>query len=295
MANELKPCLASFIKWTRQHHANWNLSPVHINGQFSKFMDPDTDTAWLGFEAAWNTRHAAPVEGLDTVETQMRCLLQTGNHQWRNPRLPSELSFIRANGKDEAGIPYELRELVTRSQAEAINASKDARIEFLERVTADQETQIVKQSTLEADNAALTARVKELEEERVQQSGEWVRFCEAIGIEIDTHEAVADAINTARSNDNYDRQALETQLAAAEKIAFEHGYVLACCNIVNLHDEPTIAHDALSELGVTRQAVKAMNLSEFDMKALRKIERGSAGSPYAKANRKVRAALVDRP
>ena len=99
----------------------------------------------------------------------------------------------------------------------------------------------------------------------------------------------------SRGEHGHNHETLKTQLAAAEKIAFEHGYVLACCNIVNLHDEPTIAHDALSELGVTRQAVKAMNLSEFDMKALRKIERGSAGSPYAKANRKDRAALEAKP
>lgn len=75
------------------------------------------------------TRPAAPVNGLETVETQMRCLLQTGNHQWRNPRLPNELSFIKANGKDETGIPYEIRELVTRSQTEAIIAAKDKQIE----------------------------------------------------------------------------------------------------------------------------------------------------------------------
>lgn len=89
--------------------------------------------------------------------------------------------------------------------------------------------------------------------------------------------------------------ALEARLAAAEKTAFEHGYVLACCNIVNLHDEPTIAHDTLSELGITRSEIKAMNLSEYDLKALRKIERDRSRSPYAKANRKARAALGGKP
>lgn len=121
-----------------------------------------------------------------------------------------------------------------------------------------------------ADNAALTARVKELEQDVAKREEHRGKLMKGY-------------------------RGLETQLAMAEKIAFEHGYVLACCNIVNLHDEPTIAHDTLSELGVTRQAVKAMNLSEFDMKALRKIERGAVGSPYAKANRKVRAALEVKP
>lgn len=74
MANELKPCLSAFIKWTKQHHANWNLSPVHVNGQFSRFMDPDTDTAWMGFEAAWNTRPApaATDTGLETFSLEMQ-------------------------------------------------------------------------------------------------------------------------------------------------------------------------------------------------------------------------------
>ncbi|MBM6396160.1 hypothetical protein JQC79_10405 [Ochrobactrum anthropi] len=90
-------------------------------------------------------------------------------------------------------------------------------------------------------------------------------------------------------------EVIEAKCADAEKSAFEHGYVMACCNIVNLHDEPTIAHDTLSELGVTLAAVKAMDLSEYDLKALRKIERDRSRSPYAKASRKARAVLGGKP
>jgi hypothetical protein len=130
-----------------------------------------------------NTRPAAPVSELETVETQMRCLLQTGNHQWRNPRLPSELSFIKTNGKDETGIPYELRELVTRSQAEYIIAAKVEQERLRFEGDLDKWMKIIGAGitgyqpeayalmdlacqelvNLRADNAALTARVKELE------------------------------------------------------------------------------------------------------------------------------------
>ncbi|MEL4069569.1 hypothetical protein WKW50_05415 [Ochrobactrum sp. GPK 3] len=83
MASELKPCLSAFIKWTKQHHAHWNLSPVYINGQFSKFMDPDTDTAWMGFEAAWNTRPAPA-----SVEDE---LYRAGMARKRNPDIAGDM------------------------------------------------------------------------------------------------------------------------------------------------------------------------------------------------------------
>lgn len=50
---------------------------------------------------------------------QVRCLLPTGNHQWRNPMLPSELAEIRTTGKDATGIPYEVRALYAAPQPEA--------------------------------------------------------------------------------------------------------------------------------------------------------------------------------
>ncbi|KXO77803.1 hypothetical protein [Brucella anthropi] len=121
--------------------------------------------------------------------------------------------------------------------------------------------------------AAKDVRVKELEQINAD-------LCRSHGV-----------LNVAGAKLEKKIETLEAKLTAAEKTDFEHGYVLACCNIVNLHDEPTIAHDTLSELGVTRAAIKAMNLSEFDLKALRKIEGGCPGSPYAKTKRKARAVL----
>lgn len=69
------------------------------------------------------------------------------------------------------------------------------------------------------------------------------------------------------------------------KAAFNHGYVIACCNVANLHDEPGIAHDALRELGVTKAEVKRMGLCDYDAKALREIEcaRGPNSAFYAAA------------
>lgn len=69
---------------------------------------------------------------------------------------------------------------------------------------------------------------------------------------------------------------------------FNRGYIIACCNMINLHDDPVIAWDTLSQLGITRKEVKELGLSDYDLKALRKIERdGFSESPYADG-RKVR-------
>ncbi len=69
------------------------------------------------------------------------------------------------------------------------------------------------------------------------------------------------------------------------KAAFNHGYVIACCNVTNLHDEPGIAHDTLRELGISKAEVKRMGLCDYDAKALREIERarGPNSSLYAAA------------
>lgn len=52
---------------------------------------------------------------------------------------------------------------------------------------------------------------------------------------------------------------------------FNVGYVIACANLVNLHGETTLATDVLCELGITWSDVLAMDLSEYDMGALRQI------------------------
>jgi len=43
----------AFEEWTRMHRANWPLGIVTLGGKFLYYMDPDTDTAWIGFLAGW--------------------------------------------------------------------------------------------------------------------------------------------------------------------------------------------------------------------------------------------------
>jgi len=107
------------------------------------YLSPKEKKALAKFDATRPTP-VAPVSPdatgkcgeLETVETQMRCLLTTGNHQWRNPVSPSELSAVKENGKDAIGIPYELRDLVTRSQAVELLAAKDKLIAQLRAADA---------------------------------------------------------------------------------------------------------------------------------------------------------------
>lgn len=62
------------------------------------------------------------------------------------------------------------------------------------------------------------------------------------------------------------------------KAAFSHGYVLACCNLVNLHDRPEIAFDILRELGVSKADIEAMDLCDYDLGALKEIEQARGNS-----------------
>ncbi|WP_313030389.1 hypothetical protein [Brucella sp.] len=199
-----------------------------------------------------NTRPAAPVEGLKTTLYQVFL-----NGCWIDCPKPAYEAYLKDN--------EHVRRLCLQLQAEAIIAAEraDTRI-WMEKAAIEAE----RVSKLETDNAALTARVKGLEEDR------------------DSWRRVSERLERDSSRQSAEKETLETKLAAAEereKKAFKAGYVLACCNVVHQHDEPTIAHDALGEIGVTKAEIKAMKLSEFDMKALRLIERDRASSPYAKA------------
>jgi len=41
-----------FEQWTKKHPAEWSLKSLHVNGVFHHYIDPETDSAWLGFQAA---------------------------------------------------------------------------------------------------------------------------------------------------------------------------------------------------------------------------------------------------
>lgn len=71
----------------------------------------------------------------------------------------------------------------------------------------------------------------------------------------------------------------------AENAAFKAGYLLACCNLQNLHDQPGIACDVLAEAGITEADVAAMDLSDYDATALAEIRaaRGPDRDPIEKS------------
>jgi hypothetical protein len=72
-----------------------------------------------------------------------------------------------------------------------------------------------------------------------------------------------------------------TALEKAEKDGFNSGYMLACCNLTNMHDQPGLASDVLAEAGMTEADVAAMGLSEYDRRALAEIRKGRATNPLA--------------
>lgn len=74
---------------------------------------------------------------------------------------------------------------------------------------------------------------------------------------------------------------------------FNVGYVLACANIVNLHNDPVIAANVLGELGVSWTDIKRMGLSDYDMAALRKIKREVGISPFIDGRKKLRKEARD--
>lgn len=75
----------------------------------------------------------------------------------------------------------------------------------------------------------------------------------------------------------------------AEALAFKAGYLIACCNIAHLHDEPGIACDVLAEAGITQADVKAMELCDYDARALKEIrkQRPERGDPISRRRKSV--------
>lgn len=71
----------------------------------------------------------------------------------------------------------------------------------------------------------------------------------------------------------------------AETAAFKAGYLLACCNLHNLHNEPGLACDVLAEAGITEADVAAMDLCDYDATALAEIRaaRGPHCGPIEKS------------
>jgi hypothetical protein len=79
--------------------------------------------------------------------------------------------------------------------------------------------------------------------------------------------------------------ALNTLAARVKKLEDENarqftaGYVLACCNMQHMHGAEDIAADVLGELRLTTTDLGALDLSEYDAKALSIIRRARNDDP----------------
>ncbi len=68
---------------------------------------------------------------------------------------------------------------------------------------------------------------------------------------------------------------LQPQAPADRLTDFEIGYVMALCNLTNLHDEPSMASDALLELGKSKaQILQGNDWTDDDLKALGEMFEG---------------------
>lgn len=71
------------------------------------------------------------------------------------------------------------------------------------------------------------------------------------------------------------------EMTEAEEAAWKNGYLIACCNLANMHGTPCIASDVLAEAGISPAEVKAMDLSDYDKRALREIRRARREDPLS--------------
>lgn len=53
---------------------------------------------------------------------------------------------------------------------------------------------------------------------------------------------------------------------------FDHGYVIAVSNLINLHGDTVIAEDVMAQAGIKWADVEASDLTEYDMDALKQIK-----------------------
>lgn len=170
-------------------------------------------------------------DGLETVAKQHRLILGGYQGSWQPYAAP-----IFADDK------YETRELVTRSQAEAIITAKDEKIKFLLEkqmwgfyedeypiytdaknahpelgsvVTVDELNGLVRTiKEIKAENATLTAQIKELLDTSKQMIGNWRNRAETAEAKLETYHEEYE-----NRKEGYEKtiDSLEEKLAAAEK------------------------------------------------------------------------------
>ncbi|MFT8369284.1 MAG: hypothetical protein ABF646_11095 [Acetobacter papayae] len=77
---------------------------------------------------------------------------------------------------------------------------------------------------------------------------------------------------------------LRNDLTSSKRQNFNAGYLIACCNIANMHNEESIASDVLAEASITESDVKALDLSEYDANALAEIRKARSEDPILKGS-----------
>ncbi|MFT8886530.1 MAG: hypothetical protein ABF946_10050 [Acetobacter papayae] len=75
---------------------------------------------------------------------------------------------------------------------------------------------------------------------------------------------------------------LREALASSKRASFNAGYLIACCNVYNMHNEEGIASDILAQAGITEAEIEAVDLSEYDAAALTEIRKASGEDPILK-------------
>lgn len=59
----------------------------------------------------------------------------------------------------------------------------------------------------------------------------------------------------------------------AEKNAWNFGYAIACANLINLYDQPSMAAEVMAQTNITLAEIEAMGLTDYDLEPLRTIFR----------------------
>jgi len=92
-----------------------------------------------------------------------------------------------------------------------------------------------------------------------------------------------DAKDTRIANLEAENKRLNEALEKAKETEWKRGYLIACCNIQNLHCETTIAEDVLHEAHISQSDVDTMDLAGYDEEALATIREFARKDPIDSA------------
>ena len=129
----------------------------------------------------------------------------------------------------------------------------------------------------------------------VVENGDWVRATDydalaakLTEVEEDRDDALIALASARKQLERYIGEA-EAALPAVYQLGradgasdFNRGYLIACCNLANLHGVPSMASDVLMEAGINAAVVKRMDLSHYDAAALKEIRTAGPDDPISR-------------